>query len=1377
MKKLISLLFATFFAISAYSAFLKNVPVDLKQPNETVIHCFITGDEFHRRVHDKDNYTIVLNPSMGYYVYAILRGDELLPTSYIVGQIDPKSLPIRPGYDIPVTQIEEKRATVLKSSKIITGAPTKGNFNNIVISIRFSDQNPTTLKLQDYEDRFNSLEVVSLKSYYKEVSNSQLNVTSYFFPNPEDQAILEYQDSHPRAYYSLYDGVNNPIGYNNDQFERTQTLFKNAVDFVKSQIVDSGINMDANSDGFVDNVVFVLQGYSDPWGYLLWPSAGGLSSQVFIGGKQVQQYNLQLTDGLNAHAICHEFFHTLGAPDLYRYKNMDIDFPVGSWDVMGFNEMGITGAQHTTTYMKWKYGKWFDKIPEITQPGTYTLKPVSQSPYACYKIPSPFSSNEYFILEYRKKEGLLDSEIPGHYNDGLIIYRINTTIWGNAGGPPDELYVYRFDGDTARNGDISKAAYSANVGKTAFNDETFPSCFLSNGKPGGIDISNVTNADNEISFTLNVVNPLPKPRNLIATAKNGQVFLSWNSPERKGDTVIGYNVFLEGNSSPLNTTISTDTTYLTSIPGQKTEYIFKVTAKYQQGESNPVTYMFINTTNFSVLDSLSLVILYNQCGGPSWQNNDNWLKGPISTWYGVTVENGRVVNLALQPPSSGVKFGLKYTIPKEIGNLTELRQLSFPNNELTGSIPSEIGNLKRLEIIDLIGNNLTGSLPLEICNLPKLNTLNLRENQLSGFIPAQIGNLGNLVYLLFRENKFLGNIPKEIGNIQSLQEVDLASNELTGVIPSHLLSLKNLKRLFLDGNKLTGQLPIELSNLKQLTTLSLQQNNFSGKVPEEILQLSNLEILNISDNNFSGAIPEGIYQLTKLYSLNLAVNNLTGTISPKIGNLKKLVFLYLQNNNFSGSLPKEFGQLINLGSIWISNNQFSGEIPSEIGNLTKLNHFIISRNNFSGSIPKKFELFSNIYYISLEHNNLEGFPDLSRLKKITYLDMTYNKFTFEDIEPNKNIVLVPGMGFVYLNQAKIGNEETIIAPINRPYTLSIYCGGKNNRYQWFKDELPISKVQTSPDFIVDPIVSGNNGDFICHVTNTIVPDLLLVSYPITLIGANTLIANAGNDFGVDEGSLVTLDGTSSYNPDGNPLTYKWIAPTGIALNSTTAAKPTFTAPQVSANTTYTFTLIVNDGTVDSPASQLVIEVRNVNEPPNADAGVDKPVNERTTVSLDGSASSDPDGNTLTYKWTVPFGITLSSTTDVKPTFTAPEVKKDSIISFYLTVNDGMERSILDTVKITVLNLINVGNSEMPTPVFKIYPNPTTGIITLELNQNSGWKTEVSVSNLIGGEVFRKEFANTANYQVDLSNQTSGVYIIKVVIDNQLYNNKIVLRKQ
>lgn len=187
------------------------------------------------------------------------------------------------------------------------------------------------------------------------------------------------------------------------------------------------------------------------------------------------------------------------------------------------------------------------------------------------------------------------------------------------------------------------------------------------------------------------------------------------------------------------------------------------------------------------------------------------------------------------------------------------------------------------------------------------------------------------------------------------------------------------------------------------------------------------------------------------------------------------------------------------------------------------------------------------------------------------------------------------------------------------------------------------------------------------------------------------IANAGADNSLNEGTVVVLDGSASSSVSGDPLSYTWaqIAGTPVALNMADPVHPSFVAPLVSTGgSTLTFQLIVNDTHFPSAPDTVNITVKNVNHPPEANAGNDQTVAEKSTVQLDGSASWDLDGEALTYSWEQVSGpaVPLPEANAVSPAFIAPTVDAaGALLTFRLTVSDGTDTSS-DTIDVFVENV-------------------------------------------------------------------------------------------
>jgi hypothetical protein len=200
------------------------------------------------------------------------------------------------------------------------------------------------------------------------------------------------------------------------------------------------------------------------------------------------------------------------------------------------------------------------------------------------------------------------------------------------------------------------------------------------------------------------------------------------------------------------------------------------------------------------------------------------------------------------------------------------------------------------------------------------------------------------------------------------------------------------------------------------------------------------------------------------------------------------------------------------------------------------------------------------------------------------------------------------------------------------------------------------------------------------------------------------VANAGPNQTVNLGATVRLDGSKSFDTDGNPLTYSWslisIPATSIAtLSNGRSPNPTFVADVPGA---FIAQLVVNDGNANSQPSTVIVTTANT--APVANAGPSQRVSVGALVQLDGSGSTDVNGNPLTYLWSLNTSgapgstATLSNPNSVKPTFT---LDVPGIYVAQLIVNDGVLNSSPSTVTITSNTVqpptANAGNNQVVVP--------------------------------------------------------------------------------
>jgi hypothetical protein len=327
------------------------------------------------------------------------------------------------------------------------------------------------------------------------------------------------------------------------------------------------------------------------------------------------------------------------------------------------------------------------------------------------------------------------------------------------------------------------------------------------------------------------------------------------------------------------------------------------------------------------------------------------------------------------------------------------------------------------------------------------------------------------------------------------------------------------------------------------------------------------------------------------------------------------------------------------------------------------------------------------------------------------------------------------------------------------------------------------------------------------------------------------IADAGEDQIVEctgtNGTEVTLDGTGSFDPDGDDLTYNWTWDGG----STTGPTPTVVLPQG----TTTITLVVNDGTLDSDTDEVDITVED-NAPPEIIIGTEMltlwPANHKyesihlnefdievidgcdenvsfddlliTSVSSDEEENGKGDGNTVDdlvlvdcqevklrkersgngngRVYSINIAVTDNSGNEGTATcyVTVPHNKKKDAIddgiaySIEGCVGNGARRDYAaDNEKKEVLSPNDLHLSQN-------FPNPFNPTTTIKYQVAEAGFVVLKVYDVLGNEVANLVGENKENgsYSImfDATNLPSGIYIYQLKVNSFIETKKMILMK-
>jgi Leucine-rich repeat (LRR) protein len=439
----------------------------------------------------------------------------------------------------------------------------------------------------------------------------------------------------------------------------------------------------------------------------------------------------------------------------------------------------------------------------------------------------------------------------------------------------------------------------------------------------------------------------------------------------------------------------------------------------------------------------------------------------------------------------------------------------------------------------------------------------------------------NLKTLWMRGNQISDLSP--LSGLINITDLLMSNNQISDI--SHLSGMTGMTRLLMSVNQISDISVV--AGMPNLGQLDLTNNQISDISP--VANLTNLSRLYLRINQISDISP--VANLTNL--TNLSFSNLVSDISP-LSNLTNLTWLSMSEGIVSDISP--VANLTNLKTFWSWSSQISDLSP--LSGLTTLTDVHVLGNQISDLSP--LLLITNLTRLILSNNQVSDISPLSGMINLTQLHLHSNQIS--------DISAISGM----TNLGFLNLQNNLVSDI------SALSGLMNLGVLWMTTN-PLSN-ESYCTFL--PLIEANNPG----INMTYDPGECTNQPPVAVAGGNLII-------GSTEQSITTLQGTAT-DPDGDPLTYRWLEGTTELLASTSVVAGPPSAPldlsfvsplSIGA---HTLTLEVDDGTVTA-TDDMILTIEN--SPPVVAPSGGGTFQLGDNITLSGNVA-DFDGDDLNYRW-------------------------------------------------------------------------------------------------------------------------------------------------
>jgi hypothetical protein len=353
--------------------------------------------------------------------------------------------------------------------------------------------------------------------------------------------------------------------------------------------------------------------------------------------------------------------------------------------------------------------------------------------------------------------------------------------------------------------------------------------------------------------------------------------------------------------------------------------------------------------------------------------------------------------------------------------------------------------------------------------------------------------------------------------------------------------------------------------------------------------------------------------------------------------------------------------------------------------------------------------------------------------------------------------------------ANAGGDKVITLPVNSVTiegSASVDADGSISSYSWVKISGPTQGSITGAGAALATATNLVQGTYTFKLTvtdNNGVATSDTVSVTVNPAVNQPPVADAGNNQTITlPANSVILNGSASSDPDGTIVSYAWVKTAGNTATISNATSKSTTAGNLQAGQ-YTFELTVIDNSGASSKKTVRVTVLSpADQSPVADAGsaqtITLPVN---SVTLDGSASLDPDGTISSYAWSKLSGPAQGNIASSNKSVTTASGLLEGIYVFKLIITDNSGKTASDSVKVTVNAVANL----LPTANAGSSQTIALPVNSATLNGSASSDPDGSIISykwvkLSGGTA---TIANSAASTTTLSGLVAGQYTFELTV--------------